>query len=325
MLIITQNDMQKAVSCDGMVNAIEEAYALFTEGRCVTKDRFTISSGGNTVLYMPCIAGGYFSTKILCEWPANPAKGLPYLDGMVMLCNETNGQIDALMAGSALTAWRTGAVGAVALKHLSPPDVKNIGLIGCGVQGFHQLWYAAQIRPVQTFYLYNHGNKDLAPFIARLEAALAPKRLRCVVCKDAESLLAASEVVITTTQAESPVLPNDAARLRGKLFIAIGSWKPQMREIPEAIWSCVDEVFIELPFACEESGDLSQPLASGALSMDKVRYLGEYLRDKKNGKTEALKETRYFKSVGMGVFDALVARQMLKDAAKSGLGQTVAW
>ena len=38
---------------------------------------------------------------------------------------------------------------------------------------------------------------------------------------------------------------------------------PEMREIPDAVLDLVDNVYIELPYACEESGDLSQPLASG--------------------------------------------------------------
>ena len=41
---------------------------------------------------------------------------------------------------------------------------------------------------------------------------------------------------------------------------------PEMREIPDAVLDLVDNVYIELPYACEESGDLSQPLASGKLT-----------------------------------------------------------
>lgn len=39
----------------------------------------------------------------------------------------------------------------------------------------------------------------------------------------------------------------------------------------------VDNVYIELPYACEESGDLSQPLASGKLTKDRVKLMHEYL------------------------------------------------
>ena len=50
-----------------------------------------------------------------------------------------------------------------------------------------------------------------------------------------------------------------------------------MREIPDVIWDLVDKVYIELPYACEECGDLSQPISEGRLSMDRVMLMHEYL------------------------------------------------
>ena len=92
-----------------------------------------------------------------------------------------------------------------------------------------------------------------------------------VQCKTVEELVKASDIICTATPSEEPVLPDDRELLEGKCIIAIGSYTPQMREIPDAIWDLVDKVYIELPYACEESGDLSQPLAEGRLTMDRVR------------------------------------------------------
>lgn len=97
-----------------------------------------------------------------------------------------------------------------------------------------------------------------------------------------------------------------------------------MREIPEAIWSATREVFLELPFACQESGDLCQPLASGALKPEGLRYFGDYLLAKQAGAAPPLPHTRYFKSVGMAVFDAIAARNVYLAAQAKGLGQVLA-
>ena len=43
-----------------------------------------------------------------------------------------------------------------------------------------------------------------------------------------------------------------------------------MREIPDVVFELVDDVYVELEYACEESGDLSQPLADGILTKDRV-------------------------------------------------------
>lgn len=93
-----------------------------------------------------------------------------------------------------------------------------------------------------------------------------------------------------------------------------------MREIPDAIWSEAKEVYIELPFACQESGDLSQPLAAGTLIPDRVKLFGKLLAEVSGGSTPIPGETRYFKSVGMGVFDTIAAKTILHEAQMKGLG-----
>ena len=89
-----------------------------------------------------------------------------------------------------------------------------------------------------------------------------------VLCKDVEELVKASDIICTATPATAPLLPDDAEMLRGKCIIAVGSYTPEMREIPDAIWDLVDNVYIELPYALEESGDLSQPLEAGRLKKE---------------------------------------------------------
>jgi ornithine cyclodeaminase/alanine dehydrogenase-like protein (mu-crystallin family) len=117
-------------------------------------------------------------------------------------------------------------------------------------------------------------------------------------------------------------VPDNPDLLRGKCFVAIGSYKPQMREMPNAIWKLVDNVFTELPFAMEESGDLSQPLADGLLRKEQVKYIGEWLLQKERPLPKP-GETTYFKSVGMGLIDLNVAQLIYNEALKFGIGQKV--
>ena len=95
-----------------------------------------------------------------------------------------------------------------------------------------------------------------------------------------------------------------------------------MREIPDVIFELVDNVYTELEYACEESGDLSQPLESGLLDMDRVKLMHELLASSVD--TEELAEkTTYFKSVGMGLFDLCVAERLVRDATNKGNGQNI--
>lgn len=188
---------------------------------------------------------------------------------------------------------------------------------------FIKLMYACSVRDITHIYLYDVPEKDLKPFISKLKEMIAPKTPEIVICENTTELLKNSQAVITATQAREPLFPNDPALLEGKCFIGIGSWQPVMREYPEAIWDVVDCVYTELPFACEESGDLSQPLDSGALTMDRVRYMGNYLTRKYAGEEIALGKTRFYKSVGMGIFDAMAAKKIMECAKKKSLGKEI--
>ncbi|MEG2144987.1 MAG: ornithine cyclodeaminase family protein, partial [Oscillospiraceae bacterium] len=213
-----------------------------------------------------------------------------------------------------------GAVGGVAIKHFSKETATSVGLCGCGVQGLHQLMYACTARNIKNIYLYDGFIKDYGNFKEKLQKAIAPNDVNITPCKDTRELLEKSEILISATQATSPLYPNDRELLRGKCFIAIGSWKPNMREIPDAIWDLVENVYTELPFACEESGDLSQPLEEGRLNMSKVKYIGDFLSLKKDGKAPNLGDTTFYKSVGMGLFDLMAAQMIYEKAKEKNIG-----
>ena len=176
-------------------------------------------------------------------------------------------------------------------------------------------------REIHAIYLRQTPGRDLTEFIRQLRAMISPRQPEIVLCPSADDVLKNSDIVITATPSRQPLFSDDPALFRGKCILAIGSWQPDMREIPDAVFDPAEEVFIELPYACQESGDLSQPLASGVLTRDRVRLFGDFLADKAAGTPPPLGETRYFKSVGMGVFDTLAAQAILQAARKKGLGQ----
>ena len=164
----------------------------------------------------------------------------------------------------------------------------------------------------RTVYVFNHSDRDLTDYLERLKKAIDKEDVKVVQCKAVEELVRNSDIICTTTPSTTPVLPDDKELLRGKCIIAIGSYMPEMREIPDAVLDLVDNVYIELPYACEESGDLSQPLASGKLTKDRIKLMHEYLISGEKEIKEG--QTTYFKSVGMGLFDVCIAQKLYEVA-----------
>lgn len=322
MLLLNKNDIAKSVELNGMMDQIEEAYRIFGAGEFYMPPRPTVCHNNTTLIYMPCYTEKSLGTKMLTVFPENSKLGLPSIDGLVILNDLKTGKTLSIMDGQTVTAFRTGAVGGVGIRHLSRKDCHTVGIIGAGVQGFHLALYACAAREIHTVYVYNHSDRDLTDFLARLEKAIDNPNTKVVQCKLVEELVKNSDIICTATPAETPVLPADKALLEGKCIIAIGSYTPVMREIPDEVLELVDNVYVELEYACEESGDLSQPLEAGILTMDRVKLMHDLLASDVD-EEELAKKTTYFKSVGMGLFDICIAQKLYDNAKANGFGQEV--
>ena len=312
MIVLSKEQIEEMVDPDQMMDQIEEAYRIYGSGEFYMPPRPTVEHENKQLMYMPCYTKDIIGTKILSIFPENSKLGLPSIDGIVLLNDYTTGAPLAVMDGQSVTAWRTGAVGGVGIRHLSRKDCHTVGIIGAGMQGFHQAVYARAARDIHTVYVFNHSDRDLTDYLERLKKAIDKEDVKVVQCKAVEELVRNSDIICTTTPSTTPVLPDDKELLRGKCIIAIGSYMPEMREIPDAVLDLVDNVYIELPYACEESGDLSQPLASGKLTKDRVKLMHEYLVSGEKEIKEG--QTTYFKSVGMGLFDVCIAQKLYEVA-----------
>ena len=239
----------------------------------------------------------------------------------MILNDHDSGKPLCVMSGKTLTALRTGAVGGTAVRHTTPEDLSTLGVVGAGAQGFYQIRYAVHVRNIKHVYLYDAYVRSLDQYIRNLTAILPPG-VNVEACAGVKELLKGSELVVTTTTASDPVLPDDPDLLKGKHFIGIGSYKPTMREFPDALCSLVETVYVDTKFAKEESGDLSQPLASGALTDDRVTSFGSYLLSCAD-KDRVKRNTTFFKSVGIAIFDVIVADIIYQRAKKQGLGLEV--
>lgn len=109
MLILNKEEMWQAVTLPEVIEAVEDAFAIHKSGWFHMPDRMVAEQNGDKLMYMPCFLDSVISTKMLAEFPGNPAKGLPYLSGLVILNDRETGAVNAIMDGGTLTAMRTDA------------------------------------------------------------------------------------------------------------------------------------------------------------------------------------------------------------------------
>ncbi|MCH2101033.1 MAG: ornithine cyclodeaminase family protein [Planctomycetes bacterium] len=320
MLFLSGDDVLAALSCEAAMGAVAEAMRRQEIGAYRMPERTAIEGAaqGSCLLLMPCQTESSLATKLVTVFPGNAEKRLPLIDGIVSLFDARTGQLQALLDGKALTARRTGAVSGLAIRYLSDPEARTLGLVGVGAQAIEQLRHAAAVRPLERVYLFSCSREECETFATRFAEEFP--QICFEVVSSAGALLDASQIVLTATTARSPVLPDDSGRYRGKLCIAIGSFESDVREYPDAVFAHLEGVWVDTINACKESGELRIPLATGRVCIEEIETLGAHMQ-RAAAATVLGERTRFFKSVGMGLFDLCAAEVAVAAAREAGLGE----
>lgn len=318
MLYLNSREITQAVSCDQMMDAVEQAMGIYEDKSFTMPERMNIPCGdSNILLLMPCIAGNYMVTKMLTLYPENRKVDKPVIQATVMLADSGTGTPLAIMDGGTITAMRTGAVGGSSIRHLAKKDAQSIGVIGCGVQGFYQIKYGCCARDIREIILFDMNSANAISLSEKLQSDYPDIRIK--TAESVEELTYKSDVVITTTTARTPVFPDSAELFAGKHFIAVGSFEPDVREYPDALFTHTSSVWVDIDFAKEESGEILVPLRDGLLREEQIITLGQFIRSGKKP-DRGLSGTTFFKTVGMALFDLAAAQLIYECSKEHGLG-----
>jgi len=318
MLCLSHDDMLEAVTYEEIMDRVEVALKLNETKDFLMPLRTHVEHQGNTLLLMPCFTPQSFGTKLVTLFPGNEQKELPTLHGVMVLNDVQSGAPVAILNGATLTSLRTGALGGVSIRHLAPDKAHTVGIVGTGVQGYHQGLFACEAREITDIFLFDLASYNVSYCMERLAEKLPDVKLHQTASID--ELLESSEIVITTTTSHMPVLPNNEKILAKKHFVGIGSYKPNMRELPQALYKLTRRVYVDTMHALEETGDLIAPLKNQWITKEQIRTLGCLINDPKG--IEVIKnETTMFKSVGMALFDVCVAQLIYQKSVENEFGE----
>jgi alanine dehydrogenase len=75
------------------------------------------------------------SVKWVAGYPANKARGLPYISGLIVVNDAETGFPLSVMDAAEITAARTAAASGVCIRRFAPPSWHRAAIVGCGEQG----------------------------------------------------------------------------------------------------------------------------------------------------------------------------------------------
>jgi ornithine cyclodeaminase/alanine dehydrogenase-like protein (mu-crystallin family) len=327
MLILTADDVRKALPMSEAIKAMKYAYASLSDGTAVVPLRTSLPIPNSEALslFMPAYVsaqdGNALAVKVVSLFPGNPARGLAFIQAAVLVFDAETGQAIALLEGSSLTAIRTGAAGGAAVDLLARPDSKVAAIFGAGAQGRTQLEAACEARPLEIAFIYDADANKAKTFVEEMRGrGSIPSDLR--VASSAREAIEQADIICTATTSTTPVFEDRDVR-PGTHISAVGSYTPDMQEVPaETLLRA--RIFIDSHTASmEEAGDLLKPIRAGIFDPSHIcGELGEVVLGKIPGRRSP-DEITYFKSVGIAVQDALAAQVALANAREMSLGTEV--
>lgn len=318
MLLITQTEIDQLISPPELLCLMEDALIQAETQECYVPERMHLEHEGKIYLLMPSFTYDYYATKLVSVVRSNNTKQLPVTNGVIVLHDGITGMPLSLLNAASITASRTGAVGALGVKYMTDEKSDSIGLIGHGVQGTQQALFAAFVRPLRKIFCLKHSEEGFMKFVKTIHDRFP--HMVVVPCISPEEVIRNTDIVITATTSATPVLPDDEELFKGKHLIAVGSYKKDMRELPDAAFRLSGTIVTDSVFAQYETGDTLIPLKKGLVREENIFTITKLLN---KSKSVDIKKTTVYKTAGMALFDLFYARELYSRALKSGKGTII--
>lgn len=326
MIILNAEETKLALPMGASIEAMKVAFHALSSGQVEMplRTRIPVSKHDGQSLLMPAyikdIEAEALTVKIVSVFNKNPSRGLPLIHAAVLVLDESSGQIEALIEGGTLTAIRTGAGSGAASDCLANPTASSVAIIGAGVQAATQLEAICTVRKISRVRVFSPRQKQAEAF-AIANGGRGPIPDDLTVVESASEAISDADIICTATTSYTPVF-EDADLKPGCHINAVGSYMPEMSEIPSETIARANVFVDSREAAGKESGEIAQNLASGHLALDSIYEIGDVLMQRPTQHHNP-EQITLFKSVGVAVQDAAAGKLALANARKMNLGTRV--
>jgi alanine dehydrogenase len=303
--LFTARHVEEAVSPERAVEAVREAFVAYARGEWSMPPKVYVPAyPAGDFRAMPARGSGYALLKWITSFPGNPALGLPTVTGVVLVSDESDGRLVAVLDAASVTALRTGAAAVLAAETLGRPDARTAAVVGAGVNG-----RAA----ARTFLARGRGVALFDTDPSRAEAAAG--ELGASVAASLHEALSA-DLVVTMTPGHDVLLGEGALR-PGQHISLMGADGPGKAEIAVGELARA-RVFCDDWEQASHNGELAHAVEAGALGREDVTELGAVLAGDAAGRCSD-REVTLFDSTGLAIQDLAVALAALERAGELDL------
>ena len=322
LTIINAEEVRKLLPMSECIDAMEPAMIAATIGTISMPPRLItplIDESGFLGL-MPGSSAelASFGAKVVSLLPNNPAKGIPAIQGFVVLFDHCIGTPVAIIDGAEITAIRTAAASGLATRLLAREDARTCGIFGNGVQAVTHIDAMRAVRPVEEIVIWGR-NPDKVKAFSEQQARRTNIDIRAT---DDPSEAGACDLVCAVTGSPEPILKGDWVQ-PGAHVNLVGAHTLATREADTEL-IVKSEVYADLMESIKnEGGDIMSPINEGAIDENHIiGELGQLLLGKIAGRQDD-RQITMFESLGINAQDLFAAKHIYDKAKAQDEGTTV--
>ncbi|MBU8880138.1 ornithine cyclodeaminase family protein [Bacillus sp. FJAT-29790] len=327
MLILNEQTIREIYRMDDCIDDVEKAFMFGVEGKVIAPIRMSVphEKMDAETLYMPSYIEpvDFTAVKVVSIFPKNAEQGIKVLQSITLLTEAKTGRHVAMMDASYLTVLRTGASSGVATKYLARKDSRVCAVLGCGAQAIGQIQAIMAVRDLDQIILYNRTFEKAERFKEEIADLFTDWEGEIIVEQNPDDAVRAADIVICSSKSSTPLFDGNVIKL-GTHINAIGSYQPHMQEVDVQTLYKSDKIVVDTrEGALHEAGDFLVPLEKGLWNEESIYgEIGDILSGEKEGRTNN-DEITFYKSVGIGYLDTMVAQSVYQKAVQLGVGEKV--
>ncbi|MFW9911778.1 MAG: ornithine cyclodeaminase family protein [Candidatus Thorarchaeota archaeon] len=322
VLILSKNEVQSCLPMGKTIEAVREAYIAFAKGRVQLAPvaHLDVKQYNGEVDIKPGYVEdfGIIGTKIASGYYDNHQLGLPPGAAIIVLMDLKTSMPIAIMDGTYITAYRTGAAGAVAADVLARKNSKRVGVVGTGTQGRMQIIALRELLKIEEVRAWDIVGEVAERYAKEMAESLG---IEVNAFSNVEDVVRDADVVVTVTPSREALVKSDWIG-EGVHINAIGADGPGKQELDPKIVASADKIVVDSLVQCRRIGEIQHALAQNLITEDNVHAeIGQILIGDKCGR-ESDKEITMFDSTGLAAQDIAAGYVVYTEAKEKGLGLT---
>lgn len=296
--ILKDEDLNSIALMPVAIDVLEKAFLARAAGSLVSPPRHHVSFPGAGDLVFT--VGGILGEKPLAGFRAYETFEGAEHSQIVAVWSANNARLKGVVLGERLGQIRTGAIGGVAIRHLSASNARTVGVLGSGAQARTQLIAAAAVRDVAAVRVFSRDKTNRAIFAEEMQRGLD---IAVEPVNSAGEAVADADIVLCATASNIPVI--HASDL--KPGVHINTVGPKTVLGHELGVDMADAANIIVTDSLEQTRAYSSPFfLTGTRHEHRIQELADIVASSALGRTSPF-DTTLFCSVGLAGTEVMLA------------------